>query len=315
MPDKSPTAFISYAREDSEFALRLARDLKHAGANVWIDQLDIRPGAPWDNAIEDALLDAPFMLVVLSPTSVRSDNVRDEISYALKQGKIVVPVMYMDCVVPLRLERKQHIDFRSGYAQGLGTLLDHLRIAHPNQDVLDQAAEDEAVRKAAWQAREAEARRLADLNQRERRQEATRLQEKADGIAIEDAERRARDESERKSRVNSLGHSHSTNKHSAFADVGRRTGVGVRFIVGSFAPPAWLRRLWRHSLAGKVAAVLLYAAALCGLAILWGFLGEWEREYLYDYYDYLTWLNVPLVLGAVVGLRLLVRILRKWLQL
>jgi hypothetical protein len=31
----APTAFFSYSREDSEFALRLAGDLKAAGAAVW----------------------------------------------------------------------------------------------------------------------------------------------------------------------------------------------------------------------------------------------------------------------------------------
>ena len=128
MPEAPTAAFISYSREDSEFALRLAQDLRAAGASVWIDQLDIRPGKPWDNAIEDALQNSPLMLAVLSPTSVRSENVRDEIAYALKQGKIVVPVLYMDCVIPLRLERKQYIDFRSDYARGLNALLHHLRI-------------------------------------------------------------------------------------------------------------------------------------------------------------------------------------------
>ena len=70
---------------------------------------------------------------------------RDEIAYALKQGKIIIPVLYLDCVVPLRLERKQHIDFRTDYARGLSALLDHLRIEHPDQSVLDQAAKDEAA--------------------------------------------------------------------------------------------------------------------------------------------------------------------------
>jgi len=49
------SAFVSCSRDDSEFALRLARDLKAAGARVWLDQLDIEPGHPWDNAIEEAL--------------------------------------------------------------------------------------------------------------------------------------------------------------------------------------------------------------------------------------------------------------------
>jgi hypothetical protein len=35
----APTAFFSYSREDLEFALRLAKDLKKAGANVWMDKL------------------------------------------------------------------------------------------------------------------------------------------------------------------------------------------------------------------------------------------------------------------------------------
>ncbi len=200
MPDSPTAAFISYSREDSEFALRLAQDLRAAGANVWIDQLDIHPGKPWDNAIEDALQNSPQMLAVLSPTSVRSENVRDEIAYALKQGKIVIPVLYMDCLIPLRLERKQYIDFRSDYARGLSALLHHLRIDHPNQSVLDKAAEDDAIRQAAWLARQAEAKRLAGLKEQETREDLARQKEAAERAAIEEAERRAREQADRSAR-------------------------------------------------------------------------------------------------------------------
>ena len=62
-------AFFSYARTDSEFALKLARDLKAAGASVWLDQLDIPPGQRWDRAVEDALGHCEQVLVVLSPTA------------------------------------------------------------------------------------------------------------------------------------------------------------------------------------------------------------------------------------------------------
>jgi TPR repeat protein len=158
--DQISAAFISYCRDDQEFALRLAQDLKAAGAAVWLDQLDIKPGSSWDNAVEDALLGAHQMLVVLTPASVRSENVRDEISYALKQGKTVIPVLYMECIIPLRLERKQHIDFRADYARGLEKLLRELHVDHPNQAVLERAAEGDAKRQLAWQAREVEAERL-----------------------------------------------------------------------------------------------------------------------------------------------------------
>ena len=59
MPSEPQTAFFSYCREDSDFALNLAEDLKAAGAHVWIDQLDIEPGTPWDRAVEEALNQAP----------------------------------------------------------------------------------------------------------------------------------------------------------------------------------------------------------------------------------------------------------------
>src|SRR5262249_61910461 len=70
-----PAAFFSYSREDSDFALRLAEDLKAAGASVWLDQLDILPGQRWDRAVEDALANCPRMLVILSPASINSTNV------------------------------------------------------------------------------------------------------------------------------------------------------------------------------------------------------------------------------------------------
>jgi uncharacterized membrane protein len=185
----SPLAFISYSRNDSEFALRLAQDLKTAGASVWLDQLDIQPGVPWDNAIETALSKSPVMLLVLSPDSARSDNVRNEISFALEEGKIIVPVLYMDCTVPLRLQRTQRIDFRADYAQGLGSLLAYLKVRNPSPEVLEKAAEGDAQRQIAWQARESEAQRLRDRKQEEDERlkaqaEAARLAEKARMDAI-----------------------------------------------------------------------------------------------------------------------------------
>jgi WD40 repeat protein len=57
----APAAFFSYCRDDSEFALRLAEDLKVAGAAVWMDQLDIEPGMRWDRAVETALNNCPRM--------------------------------------------------------------------------------------------------------------------------------------------------------------------------------------------------------------------------------------------------------------
>jgi len=119
----SLAAFFSYCREDSEFALRLAEQLKAAGAVVWMDQLDIDAGQEWDSAIEDAVTRCPRMLLILSTASVQSRNVRNEIAFALDEGKAIIPVLYQDCKLPLQLRRIQHIDFRTDHARGLKALL------------------------------------------------------------------------------------------------------------------------------------------------------------------------------------------------
>jgi len=159
------TAFVSYSRVDSEFAMRLAEDLKAAGASVWLDQLDIEPGTPWDSAIEEALLKSTHMLVVLSSVSVTSDNVRDEISYALSQQMKVIPVLYRECKVPFRLARLQHIDFRNDYDAALKALLKTLRVeqqATPSHSVPAASHEDKAS--------------FADAAEAQRKDEENRLQ-------------------------------------------------------------------------------------------------------------------------------------------
>lgn len=119
----APLAFFSYSRQDSEFVQKLAKDLRDAGAGVWLDQLDIEPGQRWDSAVEQALAKCPKMLLVLSPASVDSTNVMDEVSFALEARKLVIPVLYQDCKIPFRLRRVQYIDARTDYQRGLHELL------------------------------------------------------------------------------------------------------------------------------------------------------------------------------------------------
>ncbi len=128
MSADAPAAFISYSRNDSEFALRLAADLKAAGAEVWIDQQDISPSEEWDIAIEGALRRSPRMLLLLSPDSVKSPAVRNEIALALHTKKPIIPVFYRECELPMQLLRIQYIDFRSDYERGFERLLKTLGI-------------------------------------------------------------------------------------------------------------------------------------------------------------------------------------------
>jgi hypothetical protein len=118
--------FLSYSRADERIALRLASDLRERGIAMWLDQLDIRPSEHWDRAIERAVRECRGLVVVLSPRSVASDNVADEISFAIDSGKSVLPVMIERCTLPLRLTRMQVVDATDNYERALQQCVDEL---------------------------------------------------------------------------------------------------------------------------------------------------------------------------------------------
>ena len=108
--DKHRT-FISYPRKNSEFALKLARELKSAGFDVWFDQLDIPAGARWDDEVQKALAECGIFLVILTPEAIESENVKDEIGYAIDSRKRILPVLLKPCNIPFRLRRFHYVDF------------------------------------------------------------------------------------------------------------------------------------------------------------------------------------------------------------
>jgi len=82
----------------------------------------------WDNSIEQALESCDTMLVLLSDQSVSSENVKDEYSYAIENGKKVIPVLLEECEIPFRLKRRQYIDFSKDPQSGISGLLEELKM-------------------------------------------------------------------------------------------------------------------------------------------------------------------------------------------
>ncbi len=111
MPHEEHTYFFSYARAHSEFVLKLATDLRDAGANVWLDQFDILGGQHRDTAVEAALTSCEGVLAVISPEAIASKNVMDEVSVRAgeRQSSDTGPVPRLRNYI--RLRRLHHIDF------------------------------------------------------------------------------------------------------------------------------------------------------------------------------------------------------------
>lgn len=118
--------FFSYARVDIGFATKIVNDLLAEGVDIWVDHLDIEKGNDYDIEIENALDDSKCIIVLLSSTSVKSRNVRNEIKLALDTGKTLIPLLMENCKPPLSVIRKQWIDFMGDYDSALNELLETL---------------------------------------------------------------------------------------------------------------------------------------------------------------------------------------------
>jgi len=118
--EKQRHTFLSYSSIDKDFALQLGNELKSVGFPIWLDQLDIPTGARWDDEVEKALEACEIFMVILTPASISSENVKDEIGYAIDHNKRILPVLLENADLPLRLRRFQYVDFTSkSYEEGI----------------------------------------------------------------------------------------------------------------------------------------------------------------------------------------------------
>jgi len=107
--------FISYSRMDREFVDELIGQVENHGFDVWVDRKDIGGGKEWRAAISQAISECSFFMLVLSPNSVDSRKVTQEVSLADEQGRKIIPIRYQQCDIPhelnLQLAGLQWIDF------------------------------------------------------------------------------------------------------------------------------------------------------------------------------------------------------------
>ena len=84
--------FISYSSKDREKAEQLTELLVSAGLSVWIDKQGIGAATSWSGEISKAIEDCKALVLLLSPTSIESDNVRKEVSLAAERKKKILPL-------------------------------------------------------------------------------------------------------------------------------------------------------------------------------------------------------------------------------
>src|ERR1700755_3567024 len=107
--------FISYRHDDRAKAAALAKALAVEALDVWWDD-GLTAGEAFDQKIEAGLKDAKAVLVLWSPSSVKSEWVRGEASVGRERG-ILVPVMVRPTNIPVPFNLLNAIDLTGWWGE------------------------------------------------------------------------------------------------------------------------------------------------------------------------------------------------------
>lgn len=124
---ETPTAFLIHSSEDHQFVRRLAHDLMANGVEVFYDEWEIRAGDSLVRKIDQGIEGCDVFIPVLSPASLESPWVREELSAAIikriEEHARIIPVMLEKCQAPPLISHLVRTTF-DDYDKGLAKVLD-----------------------------------------------------------------------------------------------------------------------------------------------------------------------------------------------
>ncbi len=84
--------FISYSRNDGDFARKLNEQLQVNGRSTWFDQDSIAVGADFQKEIYKGITNSNNFIFLISHKSITSPYCADEVAYAEQQGKRIITI-------------------------------------------------------------------------------------------------------------------------------------------------------------------------------------------------------------------------------
>ena len=107
--------FVSYSRNDKDRVLELSGKLRAAGVSLWLDTSGIDAATLWGEQIVNALESAKVLLLMLSESAVRSDNVAKEVMLVSERKGHILPVHLEPTPIPSSLKYQlagiQHVEY------------------------------------------------------------------------------------------------------------------------------------------------------------------------------------------------------------
>jgi CHASE2 domain-containing sensor protein len=116
--------FLSHNGQDKAIVRELAEAIQARGVSVWLDEWELVPGRPWQEAIEEAIQTAKTAAVVVGPVGLGPWEI-PEMRACLEQGvrrsmpviPVLLPGVAKSPTLPPFLERFTWVDLREGLAE------------------------------------------------------------------------------------------------------------------------------------------------------------------------------------------------------
>ena len=94
-----PFIFVSYSHADTAVVYPEIYRLQEMGFNVWYDE-GIDAGDEWTQTLASAIVESVNCIYFVTPTSVRSEHCRREVSFAQSREKPVIAIHLIPTELP-----------------------------------------------------------------------------------------------------------------------------------------------------------------------------------------------------------------------
>ena len=121
--------FLSHSSKDRKFVLKLVRFLKKKRIRYWYSAIHITGAKQWHDEIGNSLQRCNWLVVVLTPNSVKSQWVKHELLFALRENRYngrIIPLLLRRCDysrLSWTLSGFEFVDFTESFTEGCKQLM------------------------------------------------------------------------------------------------------------------------------------------------------------------------------------------------
>jgi hypothetical protein len=122
--------FLCHNSEDKAAVIRIGRQLRKDGIQLWLDEWELRPGVPWQSSLEAEISNIPSAVVFIGASGMGPWQLLESealLREFVRRGCPVVPVILPDAPstpqLPVFLRGMMWVDFRKARPKPLPQLI------------------------------------------------------------------------------------------------------------------------------------------------------------------------------------------------